>query len=85
MNDDEPREPNRIRGCFFWCLMAPILYVLSSGPVLALGFWLREATGRDGFYSVMFLYYPIIVLGHGNPIDSYIDWWVAAFDTVGPG
>ena len=60
-------------------------YVLSSGPVLATAFWLREATGWDGFYGVMWVYYPLIVLGHDNPIDDYIEWWVKWFGTVGPG
>lgn len=67
-------------------LAIPLLYVLSSGPVIALAFWLRESTGWDGFYLVMWLYYPIIILGHGNPLDYYIEWWVVdVFHTVGPG
>jgi hypothetical protein len=67
-------------------LGAPLLYVLSSGPMLGLAFRLREATGWDGFYLVMWLYYPLIAFGHGNPIDSYIEWWVVdVFRTVGPG
>ena len=62
-----------------------IVYVLSSGPVLATAFWLREATGCDGFYVAMFVHYPLLELGHGNPIDTYIEWWVGLFGTVGPG
>ena len=63
-----------------------VLYVLSSGPVLGLGLWLRQATHRDGFYAVMFLYYPLLVMGDGNPVGAYIEWWVVdVFDTVGPG
>jgi hypothetical protein len=62
------------------------LYVLSSGPVLGLAFRLREATGYDAFYRVMWVYYPLIAAGHGNPLDSYIEWWVVdVFRTVGPG
>jgi hypothetical protein len=62
------------------------LYVLSSGPVPGLAFRLREATGNDAFYLVMWVYYPLIAAGHGNPIDSYIEWWVVdVFHTVGPG
>lgn len=60
-------------------------YVLSSGPVLATAFWLREATGWNVFYAVMWIYYPLIAMGHDNPIDAYIEWWVRAFGTVGPG
>ncbi len=32
-------------------LLGLILYVLSSGPVLGLCFWLREKTHLDGFYA----------------------------------
>ena len=71
-------------GCLL--VVLPVIYVLSSGPVMAIAFWLREYTGWDGFYVVMIIYYPILMLGHGNPVDVYIDWWVAdVFNTVGPG
>ena len=66
-------------------LALPVLYVLSSGPVLATAFWLREATGWDGWYAVMYLYYPLLVIPRNNPIDSYIEFWVELFGTVGPG
>ena len=66
-------------------LLAVAAYVLSSGPVLAIAFWLREATGWDGFYAVIWIYYPLIALGHDNPIDAHVEWWVRALDTVGPG
>ena len=67
-------------------LLLPLLYVASSGPILGMAFYLREATGWNSFYSAMWLYYPLLMLGHGNPIDAYIDWWVVhVFHTVGPG
>lgn len=77
------------RGCSS-CLVSSLvacvaLYVPSSGPVLATAFWLREATGWNGFYAVMLLYYPLLWLPHDNPIVRYIEWWVELFDTVGPG
>jgi hypothetical protein len=62
-----------------------IVYLLSSGPVLATAFWLRDATDWDGFYSVMLVYYPLLGLGDGTPIGTYIEWWVHLFGTVGPG
>ena len=62
-----------------------VLYILSSGPVLATGFWLREATGWDGFYGVMWLYYPLLAWGHWQPLDWYATWWCNLFHTVGPG
>jgi hypothetical protein len=82
-------DEHKLRGSLaLWGVMALLVcvaYVLSSGPVLASAFWLREATGRDGFYAVMWIYYPLIVFGHDNPIDTYIEWWVKFFGTVGPG
>jgi hypothetical protein len=76
-------------GCLVWMLIGGLIglvgYVPSSGPVLAVAFWLRESTGWDGFYRVMYLYYPLLVWGHGNLIDSYIEWWVKLLGTVGPG
>ena len=66
--------------------ICPLLYVLSSGPVLGTAFWLREATGWDGFYAAMIIYYPLLTMGHSNPISTYIEWWVVdVFGTVGPG
>jgi hypothetical protein len=63
-----------------------VAYVLSSGPVLATCFWLRELTGIDSFYAVMWLYAPILILGHNNLVMWYIEWWVVdVFHTVGPG
>ena len=66
------------------CICA-VFYVLSSGPVLAMAFWLREKTGWDGFYAAMYLYLPLLALGHDQPIDAYIEWWVRMVGTVGPG
>jgi hypothetical protein len=64
----------------------PVLYLLSSGPVLGLAFQLREKTHWDGFYAALWLYYPVLIWGHGNPLDAYIKWWVVSvFHTVGPG
>ena len=34
-------------------ILALIVYVLSSGQLIALGFWLREATDWNGFYDVV--------------------------------
>jgi hypothetical protein len=74
---------------YWWLLglvLAGLLYVLSSGPVIAAAFWLREATGWDGWYAIAFLYYPLLAAGaHDNPIDWYVGFWVWLFGTVGPG
>ena len=79
---------SRHRGSFrewtFLALSAPVLYLLSSGPVMAVAFWLREATGWEGFYAILWFYYPII-MAPGRPFDLYIEWWVRLLGTVGPG
>jgi len=81
----ESEYANRLTWWMILLLVCPVLYVLSSGPVLATAFWLRQATDWDGFYAAMFVYYPLLAMGHGNPIDAYIEWWVELFGTVGPG
>lgn len=66
--------------------MLVVVYVLSSGPVLGLAFWLRETTHDDRWYNLMWVYYPLLVWGHFHPLDWYIEWWVVdVFHTVGPG
>jgi hypothetical protein len=52
-------------------LIALATYVLSSGPVLAAAFWLRDRTGWDGFYAVMWLYFPLLVAGHNTPVEAW--------------
>jgi hypothetical protein len=86
MHPDDPRRFRRAIHHAATALIASVLYVLSSGPVLGLAFWLREATGRDGFYAVMWLYWPLLKVMHSTPLGSYIEWWVVSvFRTVGPG
>ena len=72
----------------WWPLAVAVLliaYVLSSGPVLAGGCWLREHTHWDGWYAVFWLYYPLLAFGRASPLAAYIEWWFELFDTVGPG
>jgi hypothetical protein len=66
-------------------LLAIVLYVASSGPVLAAAFWLREATNLDQFYLVMWAYYPLLVWGPDAWPVAYVEWWCEALGTVGPG
>ncbi len=66
-------------------VLTAIAYVLSSGPMLALAFKLREWTGRDEFYLAMWVYLPLIVGGHGTVFGAYIDWWCGLLKAVGPG
>jgi hypothetical protein len=67
-------------------ILLPIVYALSSGPVLATAFWLRQATRWEGFYAMMWLYYPLLRFGGPDSVfANYIEWWCELFHTVGPG
>ena len=82
-------DGERRSGCAVWLLTAVVIgliaYVPSSGPVLAIAFWLRDQTGWDGFYAVMWLYYPVLVFVHGTPLEAYLLWWVKLLGTSFPG
>ncbi len=83
--DDADRRGSRRRR---WSLLAPFVvaaYVFSSGPVIAAGFWLRQVTRWEGFYAVMWLYYPLLSFGPNSLPFRYVGWWVELFGTVGPG
>lgn len=84
-SNNESKHSTRFTRWTIVLLACPIVYVLSSGPVMAIAFWLREATGWDGFYAVLFVYYPLFMLGPDNPMGEYIEWWVELLGTVGPG
>ncbi|QDT53393.1 hypothetical protein Pan44_14100 [Caulifigura coniformis] len=64
-----------------------VVYALSSGPMLGLAFWLRERTGIDQFYAVMWMYYPLLAYRPAfSLLEPYVEWWVVTvFRTVGPG
>ena len=83
--DDAKKHDSRLGRWSVVAIVLGIVYVLSSGPAIATGFWLREATGRDGFYAVMWLYAPLLIFGHDGVLMVYIEWWVKLFGTVGPG
>ena len=84
--EKDTERAKRFSGLQVLLVTFPLLYVLSSGPVMATAFWLREATGWDGFYAVMYFYFPLLAMGHTNLMGAYIEWWVVdVFGTVGPG
>ena len=86
MNNPPPTTQRRTINWLLLGLLSLVLYVLSSGPVIALGFWLRETTKWDGFYAVMWIYFPLLMFGHDSLPMDYVEWWVNdVFDTVGPG
>ena len=67
-------------------LCMPVVYVLSSGPVLATAFCLRDRTDWDGFYAAMLIYYPLLFHSPLTyPFEVYIMWWVRLFGTMPPG
>jgi len=81
-----------LRSNRLWLAMVLIvlIYVLASGPIFGLAFLLRESTGYDEFYYVLYLYWPLFVLQpeaiSENLWEPYVEWWVIeVFHTVGPG
>jgi hypothetical protein len=92
MNDSDatyesgPRRDSR-RGHWATTIVALlVIYVISSGPILAIGCWLRDATDWDGFYAVFYLYLPILyAVGDVDLVESYLMWWMKLFDTMPPG
>ena len=84
----EPAPSRDARRCHWAATVVALLaiYVISSGPVLAIGCWLRDATDWDGFYAVFYLYLPILYpLGDVDLFESYLMWWMKLFDTMPPG
>jgi hypothetical protein len=71
-----------------WLVAIAILfvaYILSAGPVLALGCWLRDAADWDGFYAVFFLYLPLYPLADIDLCEAYLMWWMQLLGTMPPG
>lgn len=87
MTSELEHHPRRFRTHLLSVLISVAAYFVSSGPVLGLAFWLREKTGYDQFYAVMWLYYPVIRLYYSVEfVAKYVEWWVVSvFHTVGPG
>lgn len=92
MDQPDDRKITKTR----WAVMAvlaPVLYVLSSGPILATACWLRERTRHDEFYAAFWLYLPLLyggqAVGREHPLmhwlEVYIEWWFHLLGTVGPG
>ena len=73
----------------FWLASAPVLYALSSGPVMAIAFSLRDTTHHDGWYAVLLAYYPLLILDEKSPagllVRVYLGWWCWLFNTLPPG
>ena len=82
-----PGRRNQRRLATFTVVALVVLasYLVSSGPVLAIAFWLRDRTGWDGFYAVMWLYMPLLLAAHGTPAEAWFGWWVDMLGTSFPG
>lgn len=65
--------------------LVAVVYILSSGPVLSVAFWLRERTGRDEFYWTMWLYLPLLLMGPESVFHRYVEFWVGIVGAPGPG
>lgn len=84
---DETPSGRSQRGHWSGLIVAALVaYVLSSGPVLALGCWLRDKTDWNGFYAVFALYLPLLyTVGDVDAFEAYIRWWMNLLDTMPPG
>ena len=52
--------------------------------MLATAFRLRDATHWDGFYAVLWVYYPLLAFRPMRYLfDGYISWWCWLFGAVG--
>lgn len=78
------RKPLGRLGVLFLALT--LMYILSSGPILATACRLREFTGNDGWYATFMLYGPLLTTAGGDSfVIQYINWWFAFAGAVGPG
>ena len=79
---------NRSSRLASWLAAIAILifaYILSAGPIIALGCRLHDASGWHGFYFVFFLYLPLYPLADIDLCEAYLMWWMQLFDTMPPG
>ena len=60
------------------------LVKIALGAVIgAIAFRLRELTGRNGYYDVLYAYVPLMALG-GQPFQAYVRWWLTLFGVLEP-
>jgi hypothetical protein len=85
-SDGTPRRrSSRLASWLVAIAILIVLYILSAGPVLALGCWLRDATGWHGFDFVFFLYLPLYPLADIDLCEAYLMWWMRLLGTMPPG
>jgi hypothetical protein len=91
-NEILPPVQDRERSYSSWAAAVVLIlvgYVLSSGPVIAAGCWLRDVTGWERFYAVFWLYAPLLFWWRdslwGRAMEVYLVWWLDLFGTMAPG
>jgi hypothetical protein len=77
-----PRRPSRRAAWLGAIAVLMVAYILSAGPMLALGCRLRDMTKWDGFYAVYYLYLPLYPLADMKWCEAYVMWWMELFDAV---
>ena len=57
-----------------------VVYVLSSGPMMKLCYWLHNRTGSEEILYILIIYQPLFWVGSLPPFDKYfyeyLGWWV---------
>lgn len=57
-----------------------VVYVLSSGPMIGLAYWLGVVTHNGSWYAIVWIYYPLLLWeSDANPVMWYVEWWVFDF------
>lgn len=85
-HDSEPTRNSRYRQWAMAIVVLFVAYVISAGPIIAIGCRLRDATGWNGFYVVFLLYWPLVYpLGDIDFVEAYLTWWLKLFDARPPG
>lgn len=63
----------------------PILYLLSTGPVVYIGIKVRHSLPPSAYAALDVFYLPIEILHEHTPlqvpIDLYVDWWIERSQT----
>ena len=85
-SDHPPRASrSRLSAWLVAIVILIVLYILSAGPILAAGCWLRDATGWEGCYAVFLLYLPLYPLADVDLCEAYVMWWMKLLGTMPPG
>ncbi len=84
------KKPDRGSGCLIASLSAmillPVLYFLSTGPVIVILFFIDQQVGLPRWTQSVLegIYFPLIWLAENNEtfegiVESYTSWWTSVF------